>query len=242
MNDIFIIEIKDGWILIYIDDILIFSDNLDNLRQKTLKVLDKLRKNNLFLKLEKCVFEATEVEYLGMVISENKIAMEPSKLAGIADWPAPTTVKQVRSFLGFRNFYRKFIGHYTDISCPLTALTRKDLVWNWTPECQQAFETLKQKFLEAPVLWMPDKTQPFLVKSDASKWETGAVLQQKDENGEWHPCGYISHSLNEAEQNYEIYNRELLGIVQALRNWHHYLEGSKWPTVVLSDHKNLTYF
>lgn len=121
-------------------------------------------------------------------------------------------------------------------------MTRKDIKWEWTAECQEAFDTLKRKFMEAPVLWMPDKAQPFLVESDASKWATGAVLCQQDENGEWHPCGYISHSLNDAERNYEIYDRELLGIVRALKSWRHYLEGSPFPTVTLSDHKNLTYF
>jgi hypothetical protein len=125
MNDIFVIKLKDGWILIYMDDILIFSKDLNDLRQKALNVLKKLQDNDLYLNLDKCVFEAKEVEYLGMIIRENEIAMDPTKLAGIADWPTPTTVKQVRSFLGFGNFYQKLIGHYMDISRPLTWMTKK---------------------------------------------------------------------------------------------------------------------
>jgi hypothetical protein len=242
MNNIFDIELKDGWILIYMDNILIFSKDLDDLRQKTLNVLKKLQDNDLYLNLDKCVFEAKEVEYLGMIIRENEIAMDPTKLAGIEDWSTPTTVKQVRSFLGFGNFYQKFIGHYMDISRPLTWMTKKDLKWDWTDECQGAFDMLKKKFMEAPVLRMPDKSQLFIVELDASKWATGAVIRQQDKNGDWHPCRYILHSFNNAERNYKIYNRELLGIVRALKNWRHYLEGSKFPTVVLSDHKNLTYF
>jgi hypothetical protein len=105
MNNIFVIELKDGWILIYMDDILIFSKDLNNLRQKMLNVLKKLQNNDLYLNLDKCVFKAKEVEYLGMIIRENKITMDPTKLAGIANWPTPVTVKQVRSFLGFGNFY-----------------------------------------------------------------------------------------------------------------------------------------
>lgn len=109
MNDIFIMEYKGGWILIYMDDILIFLDNLDNLRQKTKHVLQKLKDNDLFLNLDKCTFDLKEVEYLGMIICKNKIAMEPMKLAGIAKWPTPEKVKDIRLFLGFGNFYRKFI-------------------------------------------------------------------------------------------------------------------------------------
>jgi len=108
MNDIFIMETNEGWILIYIDDILIFS--------KRKEELQKLQENDLFANLDKCTFEATEVDYLEMIICENQIKMDPAKLEGIKNWPSPTTVKQVRSFLGFGNFYRKFIGHYADIA------------------------------------------------------------------------------------------------------------------------------
>ena len=177
-----------------------------------------------------------------MVIKENQIKMEKTKLEGIIDWPTPTTVMQVRSFLGFGNFYRKFIGHYANIAQPLNDLTKKDHPWNWTTDCQQALEDLKVAFVEAPVLLMPDTAKPFVVESDASKWATGGVLRQQDDNGDWHPCGFISHSFDQMQRNYEIYDRELLGIVRALETWRHYLQGSQFPTVILSDHKNLTYF
>jgi len=116
MNDIFLIETDEEWILIYIDDILIFSKEKEDLQKLTLRVLKKLQENDLFVNLDKCTFEAKEVDYLGMIVSENQIKMDPAKLEGIRNWPAPTTVKQVRSFLGFENFYRKFIGHYADIA------------------------------------------------------------------------------------------------------------------------------
>jgi len=151
-----------------------------------------------------------------MIISKNQIKMDPAKLEGIRDWPTPMTVKQTQSFLGFGNFYRKFIEHYTDIARPLNDLTKKDLVWNWTDDCQEAFEKLKEEFQKAPVLLMPDLMKPFVIKSDASKFATGAVIRQKDMNRDYHPCGYISHSFNATQRNYEISDRELMGIVRTL--------------------------
>jgi hypothetical protein len=125
--------------------------------------------------------------------------MDLTKLAGIKDWPAPMNVKGVRSFLGFGNFYRRFIGHFAELAHPLNELTKKDKVFEWMEACQQLFNKLKQKFSEAPILLMPDAAKEFTIKSDASKFASGAVLQQKDINGNWHPCGYISHSFNQTE-------------------------------------------
>ena len=118
--------------------------------------------------------------------------MDPAKLKTILDWPAPTTVKGVRSFLGFGNFYRRFISHYSDLARPLHDLTKKDTPWRWEHAEQNAFDTLKKRFTEAPVLLMPDKVKVFTVESDASKFATEAVLGQADINGNMHPCGYLS--------------------------------------------------
>ena len=118
-----------------------------------------------------------------MIIEEGKISMDPTKLEGIRDWPVPTTVKQVQSSLGFGNFYRKFISHYSDLAKPLNDLTKKDKKFEWTIECQNAFDLLKKRFTEEPVLMMPDQSRPFQIESDASKVATGAVLTQLDSNG-----------------------------------------------------------
>lgn len=177
-----------------------------------------------------------------MVVTPNSLAMDPTKLKGIHDWPTPTTLKQVQSFLGFGNFYRRFIGRFAELAQLLNDLTKKETKFEWTIERQKAFEALKQKFEDTPVLLMPNPVKPFIIESDASKFATGVVLRQQDDNGDWHPCGYISHSFNAIQRNYEIYDRELLGIVRALETWRHYLQGSAHPTTVLSDHKNLTYF
>ncbi|ESK81330.1 reverse transcriptase-rnase h-integrase [Moniliophthora roreri MCA 2997] len=219
MDDIFTDYIKEGWIVIYMDDILIFSSDLETHRKWTIKVLERLRLHNLFLKLEKCRFNVTEIDFLGIIIRPRYIGMDPVKLARIRDWKPPTTVRGVRSFLGFGNFYQKFIGQFSELARPLNELTKKDKKFEWTKECQVAFDALKWKFLSEPVLIMPDTEKPFLIECDASKWATGAVLRQQGTDGEWHPCGYISHSLTPTERNYKIYDRELFSIIRALEAW-----------------------
>ena len=151
--------IDEGWIMIYMDDILIASETLELDKERTKRVLQQLWENNLYLKIEKCKFGAKEVDFLGMKIRHNEIAMDPIKLAGIQDWPTPSKVKDVQSFLGFGNFYRRFIHHYADIAKPLNKLTKKDIEWNWTDRCQWAFDDLKKRFASAPVLQMPDPTK-----------------------------------------------------------------------------------
>uniref|UniRef100_A0A0W0F4W2 Reverse transcriptase/retrotransposon-derived protein RNase H-like domain-containing protein n=1 Tax=Moniliophthora roreri TaxID=221103 RepID=A0A0W0F4W2_MONRR len=168
--------------------------------------------------------------------------MDPVKLAGIAEWEPPRTVKGVQAFLGFGNFYWKFIGKYAQLVWPLHNLTQKSQKFEWTMVCQIAFDLLKKKFLSEPVLLMPDTDKPFVIEADASKWATGAVLRQQGSDGEWHPCGYLLKSFLPMEQNYEIYDCELLAIMRALTEWRHYLMGGKYKVVVLSNHKNLTYF
>ena len=242
MNDIFKDFLDEGWIVIYMDNILIFLSTTVEHQEQTRKVLLRLRDNDLFAKWEKSHFDTNEVEFLGMIVRPGFISMDPVKLAGIQDWPIPKNVKGVRSFLGFGNFYRKFILGYSSITRPLNALTQKNLQWEWTSECQSAFEKLKNKFLTAPVLKMADPNSPFVIESDASMFATGAVLRQKDLKGDWHPCGFISHSLTPEQRNYQIYDRELLAVILALQEWRHYLHGSPHPITILTDHKNLTYF
>ena len=168
--------------------------------------------------------------------------MDPVKLNGIVQWPTPSKVKDVCSFLGFANFYRRFIPNYSTIACPLIDLTKKNLPWNWTLFQQQAFDHLKHLFLSQPVLHIPDLSSPFAIATDAFKYALGAILLQTDSNGEWHPCSYLSQSFSPAEWNYDIYNRELLAVIHALKTWRHYLHGSPFPIQVFTDHKNLTYF
>ena len=151
-------------------------------------------------------------------------------------------MKGVRSFLEFTNFYWKFIHHYSELVRPLYELTKKDKKWNWMEECQKAFNLLKEKFTSAPVLRISDSSKPFEVKSDTSKFACGAVLYQQDTNRDWRPCAYYSKSFSETERNYQIYDRELLGIVSALEAWRYYIDRNSHTTKVLSNYQNLTYF
>jgi hypothetical protein len=181
------------------------------------------------------------VEFLSMILGYNKVMMDPIKLARIRDWPTLTTVKQTQSFLGFCNFYRKFIAQYSTIARPLIDLTKKDEPWLWSPPQISAFETLKQKFAETPILQIPDPSKQFFLEADASKWATGVVLCQRDHLSELHPCGYLSKSLSPTEWNYQIYDRELLAIIQAFKEWHYLLLGAPHQMMVHTDHLNLTY-
>ena len=151
-----------------------------------------------------------------MIIEEGRISMDAGKLKGIRDWPVPTTVKQVWGFLGFGNFYRRFIRHFSEITKPLNELLKKDRTFEWTQECQRSFDELKKRFTEEPVLAMPDHTKPFQIECDASKYATGVVLTQLDSNGDRHPCAFISKTFSLTERNYEIYDRELMAIIRAL--------------------------
>ena len=148
--------------------------------------------NDLYLKPKKCEFCKEKIKWLGMVIQEGKITMDPGKLKGIQDWLAPTTVKQVQGFLRFRNFYRCFIWGFSEIAQPLNELLKKDRKFEWTTKCQQAFDDLKTRFISEPVFVMLDQTKPFQIECDMSKYVSGAVLTQLDSNGDRHPCAFIS--------------------------------------------------
>ena len=156
--------------------------------------------------------------------------------------PVPTTVKQVRQILGFGNFYRKIISRYSSITCLLNELLKKEHKFIWLDECKEAFQILKQKFTEEPVLQMLDINRPFLIEADVSKYTLGAVLCQEDENGKLHLCLFISKSFSPTEQNYAIYNRELLAVLRDLWEWKYYILGSNFITTVYSDHQNLLYY
>jgi RNase H-like domain found in reverse transcriptase/Reverse transcriptase (RNA-dependent DNA polymerase) len=234
--------IDNRLVIVYMDNILIFANIKEELERITKQVLEKLREHDLFLKAKKCEFCQTRIKYLGMIIEEEKISMDTVKLGGIRDWPIPTTLKQTRSFLGFGNFYRKFISHYSKLARPLNNLMNKDKKFEWTTKCQKAFDTMKKQFMEEPVLLMPNQSKPFQIESDASKVATGTVLSQLDLNGDQHPVAFLSKTFSETKRKYEIYDRELLGIIRALKEWRHYIQGSGHTTIVYSNHKNLMYF
>jgi hypothetical protein len=160
----------------------------------------------------------------------------------VCDWPTPQKVKDIQSFLGFANFYRRFIYNYSDIIVPLTRLTRKDTPWSWSDKCQEAFDSLKCTFTSAPILtqWIPDV--PIVVETDASDYAVAAILSVQCPDSELRPVAFFSCTLTAPELNYDTHDKELLAIFEAFRSWHHYLEGSGTPIDVVTDHKNLEYF
>ncbi len=240
MNDIFRDLIGEGKVTIYLDDILIFSKNLQDHRQIVKRILQRLREHKLFLKAEKCEFEVLETEYLGVIISENSVRMDPVKIAGIAEWPTPRRKKELQLFLGFTNFYRKFIKMYSKVVRPLTQLTG-NAEWRWTGEQDRAFNELKRQMAEDVILAIPTNDNPFRVEADASEGAVGAVLSQK-QGRVWRPVAFMSKSLSATERNYEIYDKELLAIMLALSEWRHYLMGAKENMEIWTDHQNLQYF
>ena len=167
--------------------------------------------------------------------------MDRKKLEAIEKWKPPMTMKGVQSFTGFVNFYRKFIPNFSNIVTPLNFLTRKGEPWKWTPLQQTAFDELKRIFSSAPVLQIPDVTHPFSIITDASLLATGAILLQADTNQNLHPCAYFSWTFSPAQQNYDIYNQELLAVILALEEWHQYLQGTQHPIIIITNHKNLSY-
>ena len=141
-----------------------------------------------------------------MIIEEGRISMDSGKLQGIKEWPVPTTIKQVRGFLGFGNFYQWFIRHFSKIAKPLNDLLKKDWKFEWMEACQNSFDKLKRWFTEEPVLAMPDHMRPFQIECDASKYASEAVLTQLDSNGDRHPCAFISKTFSPTERNYKVYD------------------------------------
>jgi len=243
MDDIFEELISEGNVVVYLDDILIFTDDLEQHRALERRVLELMRKHKLYLKPEKCEFQKTTIEYLGVIISHNRVSMDPVKIAGVQEWPAPTNKKEVQSFLGFTNFYRRFIKGFSEHARPLFDLTRNDIKWNWGPAEQSAFDQLKQSVTAAPVLISPDSTSPFRIEADSSDFATGAVLSQVcPTDGKWHPVAFFSKSLSPVERNYEIHDKEMLAIIRALQEWRHFVEGAEHQFEIWTDHKNLEYF
>jgi len=243
MNDIFRTLIAEGIVVVYLDDILIFMRREEEHKRAVRRVLEVLVEHKLFLHPEKCEFHQKEIEYLGLVISENKVAMDPVKVAGVHNWPTPENWTDMQAFIGFINFYRRFIQDFSTIARPLFDLTHSDQAWNWDAKEQEAFEGLKMVVTTAPVLVSSQDSEPFCIEADSSDFASRAVLSQRlPKEEKWHPVAFYSKSLSLVEQNYEIHDKEMLAIICALEEWRHFLKGARHPVEIWTDHKNLEYF
>ncbi|PRQ22490.1 putative nucleotidyltransferase, Ribonuclease H [Rosa chinensis] len=219
------------FVLVFFDDILIFSSDLLTHLSHITHVFELLRANNLKLKLSKCALAKTQVEYLGHVVSAKGVEMDPSKIKCITDWPKPKSVKSLRGFLGLAGYYRRFVPYFGVIAQPLTAMLKTDN-FQWNPASEQAFERLKQAIISAPVLALPDFTKPFVVETDASGSGIGAVLTQ-----EKHPVAFLSKSLSPNHQAMSTYDREMFAVMYAIDKWRPYLLGNSFK--ILTDHQTL---
>jgi hypothetical protein len=233
MNSVFMPEL-DKFVVVFIDDILIYSKNEEEHAQHLRIVLTRLREHQLYAKFSKCAFWLEEIQFLGHVLSARGIAVDPSKVKDILEWKPPTTVHQVRSFLGLAGYYRRFIPDFSKLVKPITSLLKNDVKFNWSSKCDEAFEQLKTLLTTAPVLAQPDITKPFDVYCDASGSGLGCVLMQ-----EGRVIAYASRQLRRHEEHYPTHDLELAAVVHALKIWRHYLLGNVCH--IYTDHKSLKY-
>ncbi|RVW61382.1 Transposon Ty3-I Gag-Pol polyprotein [Vitis vinifera] len=225
----------DKFVVVYLDDIVIFSNTLKKHVEHLRKVFKILRQNELYMKKEKCSFAKEEVSFLGHRIKGGKLMMDDSKVKAIQECDPPTKVPQLKSFLGLVNYYRRFIKGYSTRAAPLTDLLKKNKAWEWDERCQQAFEDLKKVVTEESVLALPDHTKVFEVHTDASNFAIGRVLMQ-----ERHSIAFESRKLNDTERHYTVQEKEMTAIVHYLRTWKHYLLGSHF--IVKTNNVATSYF
>jgi len=233
MNSVFMPEL-DMFMVVFIDDILIYFDMAEEHEEHLRVVLSRLREHKLYGKFSKCEFWLKKVPFLGHVLSEDGISIDPSKVQEVLDWKAATSVHEVRSFLGLARYYRRFILDFSKISKPMTRLLQKDKKFVWTLECEAAFHTLRTLLTTAPILALPDIEKPFDVFCDASGTGLGCVLMQ-----EGRVIAYASRQLRKHKVNYPTHDLELAAVVHALKIWRHYLLGNVCH--IYTDHKSLKY-
>ena len=233
----------DIFVTAYLDDILIYiKGTLKEHIQEVKKVFKALQEADIRLRPDKCKFHVKTVKFLGSIITTNGIQMDNKKVKAIREWPEPKNLKEIQAFLGFANFYRRFIQGYSQIYTPLTKMTKKKQPFHWECEQREAFEKLKKKFTLAPILASFNPEKKIILETNASDQALGSCLSQPDAERRLHPVAYRSRKFSVPELNYDIHDKELLAIVDAFEEWRAYLEGSRYPIMVYSDHKNLSYF
>jgi hypothetical protein len=244
VNDLFI-DLLDLFVTCYLDDILIYSQNELEHEAHVRTVLGRLREAGLQADIKKCEFHVTRTKYLGFIISTDGIEVDPEKISIIRDWERPTTVRGIQSFLGFCNFYRRFIKDYSRVARPMNRFTKKDTPLEFDQPYKEAFQELKNRLLTAPVLVHYSPGKPTRVETDASDGVVAGVLSQlQEQDSQWHPVSYFSKTMLPAECNYSIHDKEMLAIIRALEMWRPELEGLQTEERfdIVTDHRALEYF
>jgi hypothetical protein len=238
----------DNSCIVYLDDILIYSKTREEHTRHVREVLERLREAQLYAQVSKCQFYQEEISFLGFVLNRQGIAMDTARVQTIREWPEPTSYHDIQVFLGFCNFYRRFIYQYSGIVAPLTNLLkgmvngRKPGLVRLEAESLAAFHRLRNEFQKAPLLRHFDPARPIRLDTDASEFAAAGILSQKGDDGLWRPVAFWSRKFKGPEERYGTPDKEMLAIVESFRHWRHYLEGSRDRVEVYSDHKNLEGF
>jgi len=243
-------EALDDFALAYLDDILIYSNSEEKHGEHVRWVIRRLLEAGLDMKPEKCEFHKETIGYLGLIISTQGISIDEDKVEIVRNWSREKKTKngrlnnlcEVQQFLGFRNYYRRFIPKYSEKAEPLTRLTKKDKPFVWEAEQQLAFEMMVTAFTTAPVLRHFDHDREMIIQRDASYYKSAGVLSQYDDVGVLHPVSYFSKKHSPTECNYDIYDKELIPIIKVLEEWRPECKGATYPLKLITDHINLEYF
>jgi hypothetical protein len=233
MNKVFM-EYLDRFVVVFLNDILIFFKTMEEHEEHLRLVLEKLTSIQLYAKFSKYEFWLTDVAFLGHVISAGGVSVDPGKVKDVLNWMPPTMVSEIQSFLGLAGYYRRFIKDFSKIAKPMTKLLEKNKAFEWTKECQASFEELKKRLTSSPVLVLPDLTNKFDIYCDTSHQGLGCVLMQEGQ-----VVCYASRQLKKHEENYPTHDLELAAMVHALKIWRHYLIRHRCE--IYSDHKSLKY-
>jgi hypothetical protein len=228
MNKVFM-EFLDKFVVVFIDDILVYSKSKEDHEKHLRAILEKLREHKLYAKFNKCEFWLNEVGFLGHIISKEGIAVDPTKVTAVTEWEPPKNVGEIHSFLGLAGYYRRFIENFSKITKPMTELLKKGKKFEWTKACENSFQELKKRLVSAHVLCLPDIEKEFQAYCDASRQGLGSVLMQDGK-----VAAYASRQLKKHELNYPTHDLELALVVHALKTWRHYLMGKRCEYLLIT--------
>jgi len=241
LNNILSEKIDRG-VVVYIDDILIYTQTEEEHVELMRWVLKKLSGNGLSVNIDKCIFHVPKVKFVGFQIGTQGVQMSQKKVEGILNWPASRSMKEIQKFIGVANFYRRFIQGFSKLTLPIQTLTHNSIMWNWTQQCQEAFEELKHRFTSAPILCHYHPERHKQIETDASHLAKAEILAQYEPDKHWYPLAFYNKCFLPAELNYDVHDKEMVIIVKCFQEWRHFLIGAPEQIVAYTDHKNLEYF